>query len=192
MFKLSGRTIWSAACIFLVIPLAGCPERAAPRPRPTDADRRQVVPSSAPRPVETSPPPAGGRAPIPASAPATKPATRVDGTPEDFRIILASGDDSHTGFWITILAKTAPGTSAEVRGRVADRRKVYIETTNVEAFRVDFAAAPVDPGRNLGIFLDGQPGIEIRRSTRALKFHRSRGGVWERTKSAKAGAVPAR
>ena len=182
MWKLPRRTIWLAGCTALAIPLVSCPERPAPRAHPTDVDRRLVEPSAPPpRPVATATP-----VPVPASAPASRPASAASGTDEDFRLVVTAGDESHTGFWLTILAKTDPSAPAEARGRVAKERKLYVDTTNVQALRVDLTVAPIRRDRNPGFFLDGQPGMEVRRSTRALEFRRSRGRVWVLTKSERA------
>jgi hypothetical protein len=59
-----------------------------------------------------------------------------------------------------------------------------VDTTNVQAFRIDLVEAPVRSDRSIQLWLDDQPPREIRRSApRVLRYDLSSSGVWERSRS---------
>lgn len=177
------RSLVYCVSVLFAFYVIGCQER--------NVGSRSTVPSEQSnggrKPAGASPRPTNSPQPLVAETPTSQP--KVSPTPvptaTEFVIHVGTKEQTARSFWLTILKKSDTLRSATAIGKVnKEKNKLSVDTTNVQAFRIDLVEAPVRSDRSIQLWLDDQPPREIRRSApRVLRYDLSSSGVWERSRS---------
>lgn len=118
-------------------------------------------------------------APPPATRPAESPA--VAAPPDAAAGLSTAPPEPQLPKYLTILRRTEPSAETNVTVRVAEGRRLELETRNVERLHIDRRNLPLDTRRSIILVLDGQP-LEWLVGSPVVEFERSTNGVWSPVK----------